>query len=99
MMDINSEICSLLQKSSGLLSISDVDRLMDLKIKKDKYLEHEVLTLKLKSRAMWICEGDANTKIFHSFASAIRNSKTIWSLKDCEGNLVRNDTALKLLGQ
>ena len=58
-----------------------------------------MLTVKLKSRALWICEGDANTKKIHSYSSARRNSKTIWSLNDNEGNLISTEEALKQLGE
>ena len=36
---------------------------------------------------------------FHSYASAIRNTNTIWSLNDLEGNSVSEDPALKQLGK
>ena len=58
-----------------------------------------MLTLKLKSRAFWICEGEANTKYFNSFSSAKRNSKIIWDLNDNEGKLITTDATLKQLGE
>ena len=44
-------------------------------------------------------EGDANSKFFHSYASARRNTNTIWSLNDLEGNPVSEDPTLKLVGK
>ena len=44
-------------------------------------------------------EGDANSKFFHSYASARRNTNTIWSLNDKDGNPVSEEPALKLLGK
>ena len=44
-------------------------------------------------------EGDANTKFFHAYASARRNSNAIWSLNDKNGNLVIDDASLKKLGR
>ena len=52
-----------------------------------------------ESRIQWIMEGDANSKFFHSYASARRNTNTIWSLNDLESNPVSEDPALKMLGK
>ena len=95
LLDINTEISALLQLDFGLLSATDTDKLRALKSKKENLIIHEVITLRLKSRALWISEGDANTKNFHAFASARRNTKTIWSLKDNDGNLISEDIPLK----
>ena len=58
-----------------------------------------MLTPKLKIRALWICEGEANTKYFNSFSSVRRNSKTIWDLYDNDGKLITTDATLKQLGE
>lgn len=51
-MDINTEISALLQLDFGLLSATDTDRLRALKSKKENLIIHEVITLRLKSRAL-----------------------------------------------
>ena len=71
----------------------------DLQVRKGKYWAHEVTTQRLKSRVLWINEGDANTKFFHAYASARRNSKAIQSLNDKNGNLVSDDASFKQLGK
>ena len=76
-MDINVEISAILLIDSGFLSATNADMLRVLKVEKDKYLAHEVTIQRLKSRVLWIKEGDANTKFFHAYASSKRNSKTI----------------------
>ena len=86
-------------KDSGILSAADASRLKDLHDKKGSFLAHEVTTQRLKSRVLWLREGDANTKLFHAYASARRNSNAIWSLKDINGNLVSKDIALKKMGK
>ena len=53
----------------------------------------------MKSRVQWIKEGDANTRFFHSFAYARRNTNAIWSLKDQNRISVSEDMALKQLGK
>ena len=58
-----------------------------------------MLTWRLKSRALWIEQGDANTKFFHSFASARLNNNTIWELSDGAGNSASSMDQLKLLGE
>ena len=44
--------------------------------------------LRIKSRAIWIKEGDNNTKFFHNFANKIRNQNTISTIKDMNGEMV-----------
>ena len=70
-----------------------------LQVRKGKYWAHEITTQRLKSRVQWIKEGDANTRFFHSFASARKNTNTIWSLNDQDGNSDSEDLALKQLGK
>ena len=94
-MDINDEISHILQVDSGLLTATNAEKLKDLQVRKGKYWAHEVTTQRLKSRVLWINEGDSNTKFFHAYVFARRNSKDIWSLNDKNGNLVSEDASLK----
>ena len=52
----------------------------------------------LQSRMTWANLGDANTKFFHSMASARRNQNAIWGLQDELRNLIEDDKGLKALG-
>ena len=52
MTDIDLEIMTILKQTSGILSDYDIERLVVLKSKKESYMAHEVLTWKLKSRAL-----------------------------------------------
>ena len=97
-MDINIGISDLLLEDSGILSVPNKLKWDALQEKKNKYWAHELTTLRLNSRALWLKEGDANTKFFHLFASAKRNSNTIWSLNGQDGISVTEDLDLKALG-
>lgn len=50
--------------------------------KNNKLLEVEEVEWTLKSREIWLREGDTNTKFFHKFANHRWSQNTIWSLKD-----------------
>ena len=97
--EIDCEINSLLVAfPSSLLSLEDMNTLHVLRDKKDKRLAHELLTWQLKSKTKWAELGDANTKYFHTIASARRNFNSIWALKNEEDAWVENDDQLKELG-
>ena len=84
-LDINKGISDLLLEGTGILSESNKIKWDALQEKKSKYWAQELTTLRLKIRAPWLKEGDANTKFFHLFASARRNTNTIWSLNGQDG--------------
>lgn len=58
----------------------------ELEKRKQKILEAQEVTWRLKSRVLWLKEGDKNTKFFHRFANKRREENTIWEIKDEEGN-------------
>jgi len=41
-----------------------------------------------KIQAIWIREGDNNTKYFHKFSSFYRMTNSIWEIKDDQGKKV-----------
>ena len=47
---------------------------------------------------IWASLGDANTKFFHSVASARKNHNAIWGLEDEGGNMIEDDKGIKDLG-
>lgn len=52
---------------------------------KQKILSIEEATWQLKSRAIWLQEGDKNTKFFHIFTNKRREANSIWEIKNEEG--------------
>lgn len=53
--------------------------------KKHILLKQEESTWRLKSREIWLKEGDRNMKFFHKFANAICEKNTIWKISDGNG--------------
>jgi hypothetical protein len=53
-------------------------------------LEREEKTWRLKSRAIWIKQGDNNTKFFHQFATYRKNANTIWEIRASDDSMVRS---------
>ena len=97
---LDKDIETLLSGSfSGIISHEDQLTLNQLRSKKKKLQEHNLLTWQLKSHTKWALYGDSNTKFFHAIASGRRNHNTIWSLEDEEGNCIEDELALKDLGK
>jgi hypothetical protein len=57
------------QNSSGVFSEEEFKQLKDLENKKRVLLELEETKWRLKSQAIWLLEGDNNTKLFHKYVS------------------------------
>jgi hypothetical protein len=52
-------------------------------MQKIKYiLDYEETKWRLKSRSIWLKEGDDNTKKFHNYSKQCKMFNTIWELKD-----------------
>ncbi|XP_020688139.2 uncharacterized protein LOC110103678 [Dendrobium catenatum] len=50
---------------------------------------------KQRAKVKWWVDGDSNTKFFHSYASARRNSNSILKIKDGNGNLVEEQKQIE----
>ena len=96
---IEDEINFILNSSSsGLLSLQINDRLWSLHVELKKPRDHELQSARLQRRMIWDSLGDANTKFFHSMASARKNQNAIWGLEDEAGIMVEHDQGSKDLG-
>eukprot|EP00253_Pinus_taeda_P002178 PITA_02178 len=88
--DISNEMDRLgLQLQRGHPSRDLLTSIRLLEEKRLSLLHIQEVTWHLKSRALWIQEGDRNTEFFHRHASHRRKIKTIWDMKDSDGNLIQ----------
>ena len=51
-----------------------------LETKQSIILKHKEETLHQKSRAIWLREGDCNSKYFHNYANHRRLSNSVWEI-------------------
>eukprot|EP00253_Pinus_taeda_P031908 PITA_31908 len=65
--------------------------------KRSQILKEREESWRLRSRAIWLLEGDANTKYYHKFANGWKIINTIWELKDEHGHQVSSQKNLARL--
>ena len=63
-------------------------RIKELERKKQKILKQEEASWRLKSREIWLKEGDMNTKFFHKYANSRRERNSIWKISDGQGGFL-----------
>lgn len=66
----------------------------DLIKRRSQILRDREDSWRLRSRAIWLKEGDENSKFFHRFANGRKAINTIWELKDEQGHQVSNQGEL-----
>eukprot|EP00253_Pinus_taeda_P002419 PITA_02419 len=69
---------------SHLPSTEVWDQIQSLELKRKHILQKRELTWRLKSRALWIRDGDKNTIFFHRYANHRRKVNSIWEIFDAE---------------
>jgi hypothetical protein len=81
LVEIEDEIEDILAGNfDGVFSNKDLDKLKSLSSRKVEILKIEEDTWRLKSRAIWIKQGDNNTKLFHVYADYRRKQNAIWDI-------------------
>ena len=70
---------------SMIFSSQDKEHLVNLEAQTIKNLMIKEEIWRLKSRAIWVYQGDNNIKFFQNFAKKRRISNAIWNLKDEQG--------------
>jgi hypothetical protein len=84
---------------SGFSSEASRENLRSLEARRRKIMADQEATWRLKSRAIWLENGDENTKFFHAFAKGRKVANTIWSLKDQEDRSVTSFEGLANMGK
>lgn len=81
---------SIFENDLGGLYNSDEHKEMitSLYSAREKILKDRKESLRLRSRAIWMKEGDANTKFYHKFSSGRKAINTIWQLQNAQGQVV-----------
>jgi len=72
----------------GFFSAPERELLSSLEAEKMRILRREEADWRLKSRAIWIKNGDENTRFFHKFANQRRIQNAIWEIKGTDGHFV-----------
>eukprot|EP00253_Pinus_taeda_P027066 PITA_27066 len=86
---IESELSSLLnERSLGFITVEDKSHLIVLENQKAQILKAREESLRLRSRTIWLKEGDDNTRFFQNYAKGRKVSNTIWNLPLPEGGVV-----------
>lgn len=89
--DIKVELGRLDQAlDMGNSFVKIINNIKELEAKNKKILHVQEVTWKLKSRALWLKEGDRNTKFFHGYENHRRQVNTIWGIKDSNGFMVQS---------
>eukprot|EP00253_Pinus_taeda_P013872 PITA_13872 len=65
------------------------ERITSLYSARGKILKDHEEALRLRSRAIWMKEGDANTKLYHKFSNGRKAINTIWQLQNAQGQVVK----------
>jgi hypothetical protein len=87
------------EADGGFLTDSTKDSLKLLESRRKQLLADQEATWRLKSRAIWLEQGDENTKFFHAFAKGRKATNTIWDMKDPEGRTISTFPGLAELGK
>jgi len=69
--------------------------LWQLELERNGILRREKEQWRLRCRALWLANGDNNTKYFHNFASQNKVRKHIWEIKGGNGEFVTDHDSLK----
>ena len=83
---IELQIKELYENNEGVFSEGELGELKKLEGRKEALLLQEEKKWRLKSRALWLAEGDQNTKYFHRYASQRKSINTIHEIRTTQAS-------------
>lgn len=84
--EVELEIANLEDNNGGTFPSKELrDKLIELTVIRGNILKDIEETWRLRSRAIWLREGDDNSKFSHKFSNGRRVINTIWKLKNEQG--------------
>eukprot|EP00253_Pinus_taeda_P031439 PITA_31439 len=99
LISVEEDIKTLLDEHNlGFISEENKNRLVALEKQKQSILKLREESIRLRSRAIWLKAGDANSRFFHNFANGRRVANTIWNLPIPDGGLADSFIKLSRLG-
>ena len=87
---IELQIKELYENNEGVFSEGELGELKKLEGRKEALLLQEEKKWRLKSRALWLEEGDQNTKYFHRYASQRKSINTIHEIRTVQGSWAKS---------
>jgi hypothetical protein len=76
--EVEEDISKMFENNDSGIFSEELQNLKRLEGIKKGLLEKEEAKWKLKNRAIWLAEGDENTKFFQNYARHRKNTNTIW---------------------
>eukprot|EP00253_Pinus_taeda_P032607 PITA_32607 len=93
--DAEKAIAAFEEQSTGTFpSLEKKEEYASLITRCSQILKEREESWRLRSRAIWLLEGDANTKFYHKFANGRKAINTIWELMDEHGHKVTSQRNL-----
>jgi hypothetical protein len=86
---------AIIKSTTTALTTEEADSLQSLESIRNSILTSQENEWRLRSRATWLKSGDSNTKYFHKVASYNRLRKSIWSIMNTGGEVIRGQEAIK----
>eukprot|EP00253_Pinus_taeda_P030204 PITA_30204 len=93
--DAEKTIADFEAQSSGIFPTPEKkEEYTTLITRRSQILKEREESWRLRSRAIWLLEGDANTKFYHKFANGRKAINTIWELMDENGHPITSQRNL-----
>eukprot|EP00253_Pinus_taeda_P005878 PITA_05878 len=91
---IQKALDAISSSSPHMMSFDKRTSIRALEKRRNHLLSIEEATWRLKSRALWLKDGDHNTKFFQNFANARKRKNAIWKIDDGKGGLFHSQEGI-----